>query len=78
MRRRSAGVRLPVNVVPDLEAVEDGVDVVAVETEAPAEFGLAERPVLLQCGQDSEIGAGAERHASGGYGAEVGSQDTGS
>lgn len=59
------GVRPTASLVVAFEAVEDAVDVVAVKAEAPADFGLAERPVLLQRGQDGEVGAGAQRHAPG-------------
>ena len=59
------GVRLTAHLVVAFEAVEDAVDVVAIKAEAAADFGLAERPVLLQRCQDGEVGAGAQRHASG-------------
>ena len=56
------GIRLAVYMMRGLESVHDGVDVVAVQTKAAAKFGLAERPVLIQCGENGEVGACADRH----------------
>jgi hypothetical protein len=56
------GVGLPVDIVAGLKAIEDGVDVVAVEIEPTAEFSLAEGAILLQCRQDSEVGAATGWH----------------
>jgi hypothetical protein len=55
------GVGLPVDIVAGLKAIQDGVDVVAVETEAAAEVSLAEGAILLQRREDSEIGAATGR-----------------
>jgi threonine dehydratase len=59
------GVGLTVDLVMALQAVEDAVDVVTVKAETAADFGLAERPVLLQRRQNREIAAGAQRRALG-------------
>ena len=47
------------------EAGQDGADVVAVQAETPADFSLAERPVLLEGGEDRKVRTGAERHVLG-------------
>jgi hypothetical protein len=57
-----AGVGPSGNLVSGLEPVEDAVDVIAVKAEQPADFGLAERFVILEGGANREVGAGSERH----------------
>ena len=65
-------VGLTVDPAAVLQAVENTAYIVAVDAEAPADLGLTERPELLQCRQDSEIGAGAQRHVLRGQpGAEI-------
>jgi hypothetical protein len=51
------GVGLTIDVAAGLEPGHDAADVVAVQAEPPAEIGLAERAVLVERGEDGEVGA---------------------
>jgi hypothetical protein len=55
------------------EAGDGAADLVAVQPESASDVGLAEGAVLLQRGEDGELGAGGQRHVPGGQaGAQTG------